>query len=109
VSRLPGAAACRVDDAKIRDYLLNPDNRQNSGKAWLFERFGFRRADCPLLTAALQAHVLANDVLRTSASVHGTKYVVRCNLPTPDQRNPCLTSVWIIEAGQTTPKLVTAY
>jgi hypothetical protein len=36
-------------------------------------------------------------------SPHGVKYVVECSLETPDRRNPCLRSVWIIETGQDCP------
>ncbi|WP_353216318.1 DUF6883 domain-containing protein [Sandarakinorhabdus sp.] len=40
---------------------------------------------------------------------HGRKFVVHCNMPSPDARNPCITSVWIIDANGDRPRLVTAY
>jgi uncharacterized protein DUF6883 len=43
------------------------------------------------------------------ASKHGTKYVLECAMDTPDGNNPCVRSVWIMEAGQNSPRLVTAY
>ena len=102
----PGAI---VADAKVRDYLLNPDNVQNRGKVALFGRFGFTRADWPALAQALRGHAIANDIVQESHSRHGTKFVVRCHLASPDGRNPCLTSVWIIDVGDTIARLVTAY
>ncbi len=108
MSRLPDATDAQVGVEKIRDYLLNPDNDQNGGKAHLFERVGFERDHWILLADALRAHPLNNDVVETIASTHGIKYVVECHLQTPDDTNPCFRSIWIIEPGKT-PRLVTAY
>lgn len=102
----PGA---HIAAPKVRDYLLNPDNPQNRGKAGLFGQFGFRRDDWPVLAAALHRHPIDNDVVETTSSVHGDKYVVRCRLASPDGRNPCLTTVWIVDRGAATPRLVTAF
>jgi hypothetical protein len=105
--KLPSGA--EVAPAKVRDYLLNPDNSQNRGKSTLFTAFGFRRDDWQELAAALQRHSIDNDIIETSVSPHSTKHVVRCQLMTPDGRNPCLTTVWIIDTGATLARLVTAY
>ena len=109
MSRLPNADAASVDAAKARDYLLNPGNVQNRGKAALFGRYGFTRDDWQVLAAALQSHAVTNPVVQFTQSPHGAKYVVACHLTTPDGRNPCLRSVWIIDAGASNPRLVTAY
>lgn len=106
---LPNAADAQINDAKIRDYLLDPDNAQNSGKETRFTQYGFDRADWPQLAIALKNHPLTNPIASTALSAHGTKYVVRCNLQSPDQRNPCRVSVWIIDAGGKIPRFVTAY
>ena len=102
----PGAL---VADAKVRDYLLNPQNRQNRDKAGLFGPFGFKRDECQVLATALHRHSIDNEIASEAVSPHGTKYVVRCNLVSPDGRNPCLTSVWIVDAGGSIPRLVTAF
>lgn len=105
--RLPVGAV--VADAKVRDYLLDRSNAQNGGKAALFGQFGFVRDDWPVLALALSQHAVDNEVVAESVSAHGVKYVVRCNLDSPDGRNPCLTSVWIVDADGRIPRLVTAY
>ncbi|WP_409565099.1 DUF6883 domain-containing protein [Methylobacterium sp. J-090] len=46
------------------------------------------------------------DVIR---SRWGTKYVVRCNVETPDGRNPCILSVWNVLPGTTNALFITAY
>ena len=109
MSRLPSAGLARVDEVKVRDYLLNPSNPQNNGKAGRFTRFGFTREDWPILLSALAKHAVENDVVAEVASSHGQKYVVRCSLETPDGTKPCLTTVWITELGSAGPRLVTAY
>jgi len=109
VSQLPNAALAFVEDAKVRDYLLNPGNLQNQGKAGQFGQYGFVRDQWQILADALCKHPTINPVVRVVASPHGVKYVVACSLETPDHRNPCLRSVWIIEDGQDRPRLVTAY
>jgi hypothetical protein len=109
VSKLPGLAAIQVDDVKVRDYLLNPHNPQNGGKSGLFTRLGFSRERWAELAQALRQHPVVNDVVSTVESSHGVKYVVECALHTPDGRNPCLRSVWIMQPGRAGPRLVTAY
>ncbi len=109
MSQLPNAALAHVEDVKVRDYLLNPGNLQNQGKAGQFERYGFVRDHWQVLADALCKHPTINPVVRMVSSPHGVKYVVECSLETPDHRNPCLRSVWIIEDGQDRPRLVTAY
>ena len=109
MSRLPLADAARVDSAKVRDYLLNPDNPQNNGKAGQFTRFGFTRADWTILATALRRHPVTNGVASSVVSPYGTKYVVQCRLETPDGAHPCLSTVWIVEPGMDEPRLVTAY
>ncbi len=109
MSQLPNAALAHVEDAKVRNYLLNPGNLQNQGKAGQFGQYGFVQDQWQVLADALCKHPTVNPVVRTVASPHGVKYVVECSLETPDRRNPCLRSVWIIEYGQERPRLVTAY
>lgn len=109
MSHLPDAASASIDDAKTRDYLLNPCNPQNRGKAGLFGAFGFTREGWRVLAASLLQHPMENEAVEVAPSVHGVKWVVRCSLRTPDGRNPCLTSVWIVDAGRERPWFVTAY
>jgi hypothetical protein len=107
MKRVPGALGAIVTEPKIRGYLL--DGAADHGKARLFESFGFRRSEWRVLMAAMQQHVVNNSVVAESVTIHGRKFVVQCNLPTPDGRNPCITSVWMIDAGAALPRLVTAY
>ena len=107
--RLPNAATADVPVEKVRDYLLVSEHPQNRGKAEKFFRFGFQASEWETLAAALIQHAHDNIVIKSEPTSHGVKFVVRCNLPTPDQRNPCIRSIWAIDWGKTSPRFVSAY
>jgi hypothetical protein len=80
-----------------------------TGKARFFTTHGFDLRHPEVLDGALRAHPARNPVNREVVTIHGTKYEVICSMPSPDGRDPCTVSVWIIDNGQTTPRFVTAY
>jgi filamentous hemagglutinin len=47
-------------------------------------------------------------ILKVTENKWGRKFEVRCEMVTPDGRNPCLRTVWQV-TGETVPRLVTAY
>lgn len=101
--KLPNAEDARVDPRKLA-YL------QASGKLKFFEMHGFDRSRPAELIAALKTHPLRNPVEQViPAPPHGVKYTVRCSIPSPDGRDPCALTVWIIDAGQTVPRFVSGY
>jgi hypothetical protein len=106
--RLPRASEALVEETKVRGYLLDAGHPRNGGKAAFFAAFRFDDAVWTSFRDALRHHVTANPVVASSISRHGTKHVVRCALPTPDARDPCITTVWIVEQDRP-PRLVTAY
>jgi len=108
VTHLPKADAVNVEEFKIRDYLLNSGHPQNGGKTAYFGAFGFLAEQWEVMRDALIRHAAINLIAETSRSPHGTKYVVRCSVPTPDGRNPCIATVWIVD-GDLPPRLVTSY
>ena len=63
---LPNAHAAFVADEKVRDYLLNPQHPDNSGKAGFYTSFGFSLRDWPTLAvvmAMLAQHAAMNWAL----------------------------------------------
>jgi len=109
MSRLPDAANAIVEDAKIIRYLLNAAHRKGGAKSAFFASFGFSGANWLQLKSALLNHPLTNEITSQTGSSHGEKYAVSCNLATPDGRNPCIVSVWIIQPPSNYPRFVTAY
>lgn len=106
---LPNAEASFIDASKLTDYLLSSSHPVGKGKAKFFKAFGFTVEAADQMKDALLRHVKTRPVVEQTKSEHGVKYVVECGIDTPDARNPCIRSVWIVEAGQVNPRLVTAY
>lgn len=51
---------CIIEDAKVRDYLLNFDSKDGQAKARFFIAGGFSRDDPAPFVAALKRHFLDN-------------------------------------------------
>jgi hypothetical protein len=109
MSQLPGSATAILDACKITQYLLDPNHPIGGGKAKFFGSFGFAQANWTDLKKALLDHPRTNSVTKKEPNKHGEKYIVSCSLTTPDGRNPCIVSVWIIEPPDPAPRFVTAY
>jgi hypothetical protein len=97
MTTVPNAAGAVVAPAKIQAFLLNESHSGNRGRAKFFSRFGFDLARWAALRDALLAHVATNQVVETETTNHGTNYMVRCSMLSPDGRNPSIFKVWAIE------------
>jgi hypothetical protein len=102
VSFLPNAHHVQIDPTKLT-YLLT------TGKAKFFILHGFDLHNPQALEIALREHPVRNQIESTSRTLHGVKYIIRCSMASPDGRDPCALTVWIVDAGQTEARLVTGY
>jgi hypothetical protein len=109
MSRLPGVANAILEDRKITQYLLSTVHPTGAAKAKFFMSFGFPLAHWAELKSAFQGHPRNNPVTSQASNPFGQKFEVRCSLVTPDGRNPCIVSVWIIEPPDPSPRFITAY
>jgi hypothetical protein len=109
MSQLPGGTTATADDIKITKYLLDPAHPIGRDKAQFFGSFGFLELNWIDLKKALLDHPKTNPVTSHMTTRYGEKYAVSCLLVTPDGRNPCIVSVWIIEPPDPIPQFVTAY
>jgi hypothetical protein len=107
--KLPNADSAKVESSKLTHYLMSLDHRDGKTKAMFFMRFGFSRLQVEVLELALLKHAATQPVVEVKHSEHGVKYVLECSVESPDQRNPCIRSVWIVDTGQLSPRLVTAH
>ena len=107
--KLPNLEAAVVSEEKIVDYLLNPQHPDGAGKAAFFAARGFRRDHGHLLSDALRRLVAENSVTSWMDSPHGQKYIVDGRVETPGGTAPLVRTVWIVDQGETAPRLVTAY
>lgn len=72
-------------------------------------RFGFERDQWLILAEPLPRHAGENEVTRTGSTSWGTRYLVEGILHSPDERNPWVRAIWILDAGSQAPRLITAY
>jgi hypothetical protein len=107
--RLPNVDLAIVEDRKITQYLLSEGHEDGHGKAEFFKAFGFCLQAPEVLIQALKDLALNADVSNVQASPHGTKYVVEGQIQAPDGSAPVIKTIWIIESGETRPRLVTAF
>ncbi len=107
--RLPNESKAVVERKKIVDYLLNPAHPDNGGKAQFFDRLGFRRKEWKILAEALRTLAAKTEVARRMKSSHGQKYVIIGSIQSPVGKSPLVQTVWIVDRGGDTARLVTAY
>lgn len=107
--RLPNASRALVERAKITQYLLNREHPDNGGKADFFIALGFHMNDWETMAAALRMLSIDSPVTLSVESPHGKKYIVDGAIETPVGKTSMVRTVWIIDNGETVPRLVTAY
>ena len=107
--KLPNAENAVVERAKVTDYLLDSNHPDNGGKAEFFLQFGFRRIDWQALASAFLKLARTAEVSRMSNSTHGQKYVVAGRIETPVGRPVFVQTIWIVDNGEKTARLITAY
>lgn len=107
--KLPGAERAIVSPDKVREYLLSPANPRAKGKAAFFQALGFSLDEWGVLQSALLD--MAQNGLATPGQVSefGTKYEIHGTIVGPIGRQAVIRTVWIVDAGEDYPRLVTAY
>jgi hypothetical protein len=106
---LPNGDEAIVEQQKVTEYLLNPAHPDGAGKAQFFMALGFHRDRWQDLASALRHLAVSAPVAESMTSSHGRKYVVIGSIATPRGRALRVRTIWIIDHGMDTPRLVTAY
>ena len=104
--RLPNAERAIVEERRIFEYLLDLKHADGGPKVRFFLARGFTVDAWDVLQASLIIQGQTNAVTRSTDTELGTRYTVECNCPTPDERNPCIRTVWQMEDDA--PRLLTA-
>ena len=107
-TRLPRRDALLVEPGKVLNYLLAPEHEEGGPKAKFFRNRGFGPERWEEMARALRKHGETQPVVKVTENKWGTKFEVRCEIGTPDGRNPCIRTLWQVSGGAA-PRLVTAY
>ena len=103
--KLPHADRVRIDERKVRDYLLSPSHPVGRFKARVFAALGFGEGTAALFIAELRRIAVGGEVAEVEDTAFGRKYTVHGDLTGPAGSAKVLT-VWIQE-GQEDVRLVT--
>ncbi|MBC8243534.1 MAG: hypothetical protein H8E20_03990 [Verrucomicrobia bacterium] len=106
---LPNSSKAVVEPRKLEDYLLNPAHPDNGGKAAFFRSLGFRQGNGRELRAALLEMAAASGPAKCLDSPHGMKYILDGRIRGTDGNTAKARTIWIVDTGQSAPRLVTAY
>ena len=106
---LPNFENAEIPEDKIVNYLLSESHPSGRYKAEFFKIFGFNKNSWHVFKKALLNHIQENNVIESSRTPFGVRYVVEGPMNAPDGRFPRIRSVWFIEYNAENPKLVTAY
>jgi hypothetical protein len=107
--KLPSRETAYVPPPKLVNYLLSPSHPVGGPKARFFRSAGFDETNVASLEQALIDIARSEDVTEVEQTGHGTKYAVEGDIQTPSGGVRRIRTVWIIDAGQTRPRFVTAY
>ena len=105
---IPDAERAVVDDAKVRDYLLNLGHADGGSKAIWFHSLGYTRDDWHYLAVDLLAIAMNCDGFDTETTRFGVKYKASGSVGRPNHHPGSVRTVWIVEENDP-PRLVTAY
>jgi len=109
MTTLPNKENAFVEELKITGYLLNSEHEIGAAKADFFTLFGFRKENPDEFSKAIRGHANNRNVSAQNDTGYGVKFELQCSIETPDERNPCVVTVWIIDNGKEEPRLITAY
>jgi hypothetical protein len=107
--QLPNCLQAYIPSEKLSAYLLSETHAIGKAKATFFRALGFNETNVHLLEhgiLTLPHSALAQEVI---PSPHGVKYVIEGVLETPRGTAPRISTVWILETGETNSRFVTAY
>jgi hypothetical protein len=107
--QLPNRLQAYIPSQKLSAYLLSESHAIGKAKASFFRPLGFNEANVHLLEQGLLTLAHSATVQEVVSSPHGTKYVIEGLLDTPSRASPRIRTSWILEAGEETPRFVTAY
>ena len=104
--RLPSADRVRIDERKVRGYLLSPTHSVGRFKARVFAALGFDESTADGFIAEVRRIAVQGEVSSVEDTEFGRKYTVPGELEGPAGAAQVLT-VWIQETGQPDVRLIT--
>ena len=107
--RLPNAERAVCDDAKLREYCLNPQHPRGRHKARVFQSvLGLTAVHTVLIRDALLMAARTEESALGEADSYGQRYVVDFDFTGPGGSGR-VRSTWIVRTGEDFPRLTSCY
>ncbi|MBI3923675.1 MAG: hypothetical protein HY318_19805 [Armatimonadetes bacterium] len=107
--KIPNREKAEIAPEKLTEYLLNADHRRGGSKAQLLSEFGYHPANWHRLVYDLREFHLSAEVELVRETLYGTRYEIRAPLLTPVGRWLTLRTIWQIDEGTDTPRMITLF
>jgi hypothetical protein len=111
---LPNAENAEIDLRKFSEYSMNPDNSQNQGKWIAFNAIGYdvrtaesREAAAQTLIDQLRQSFLEAPANPGKLNPYGIRFNVASTIQGSNGRQGVLRTVWQVDRGKETPRLIT--
>lgn len=106
VARLPNYRSAVVLNAKVKNYLLNPN--KSNGKWKFFRGLGYTMKNSKRLERDIRDGLSKNKALKFAPNKYGnTAYQVEMQLGVGDKSD--VVTAWQIDKGDNKPRFITAY
>ena len=108
MARLPINDRALIDERKLVEYALNPDDPRGGDKARQFAAaLGYDRSNYDTLVARLREALGTCEAVLVRQDRYGRHYRVDLTLAGP--REAQIRTGWLVERGSDVPRLTTAY
>ena len=107
--KIPHADKAIIAEEKILDYLLNQDHRRGGAKARLLVSIGYQRDEWKQLERDIREKHLTSDIKATIDTEYGIRYEIVGPLGVSGRRKIDFRSIWQVDTGTDTPRLITIY
>jgi len=107
--KLPNFENALIDEAKLRDYCLNPEHPRGKHKARMFRgALGFTAKDTAKLRQLILEGLAVFEAEVGEADEYGSRFTVDIEVAT-QKRLVRVRSAWIIRTGEDFARLTTSY
>lgn len=106
---IPNADSAIIEQQKVVEYVLNAGHRRGGSKAALLLQFGYDPVNWERLAHDLRRDHLSRDADLSRTTQYGERYEIRAPLQTPSGLPLIVRSIWQIDTGSASPRLITLH
>ena len=105
----PNRDGAFIPSEKLIGYLISESHPVGKHKARFFRALGYDEGNVDRLATDLLSVARGGEVRDAIDSPHGRKYVIDGRITVPTGSSVAVRTIWIVDAGESRPRFVTAY